>query len=183
MRPRVCYPGLVGLALLFLAAGCEEPRHVGGPKASPPASAPAAAPAPAPAPVAAAPEAPKEVSHGEILGQRTQDIRPLTSEEQKKTEAAPTRITARDPITLSGNAYVVAIGQIAVGNIKHAMDLYHAENGRYSANYDEFMNEIIKKNNIVLPVLPSYQEYFYDEKEHKLQVREYPDRKARAHPG
>ena len=63
------------------------------------------------------------------------------------------------------------------------MDLYQAENGRYPANYDEFMTEIIKKNNIALPVLPSYQEYFYDEQQHKLQVREYPDRKARAHPG
>ena len=107
----------------------------------------------------------------------------LTPEEEQKTQAASTRIVAKDPITLSGNAYVTAIGQIATGNIKHAMDLYQAENGRYPANYDEFMTEIIKKNNIALPVLPSYQEYFYDEQEHKLQVREYPDRKARAHPG
>jgi hypothetical protein len=63
------------------------------------------------------------------------------------------------------------------------MDLYQAENGRYPANYDEFMTEIIKKNNIVLPVLPKYQEYFYDENAHALQVREYPDRRALAHPG
>jgi hypothetical protein len=174
MHPRVGYPWLL---LSFLAAGCEEPRHVAGPQTSIPAPAPEAARVPP------APEAPKEASHGEILGQRTQDVRQLTPEGQKKTQAAPTQITARDPITLSGNAYVVAIGQIAVGNIKHAMDLYNAENGRYPASYDEFMNEIIKKNNIALPVLPSYQEYFYDEKEHKLQVREYPDRRARAHPG
>jgi len=121
--------------------------------------------------------------HGEILGQKTQDIRQFTPEEEKKTQAAPTKITARDPITLSGNAYVTSIGQISMGHIKHALDLYQAENGRYPANYQEFMDEIIKKNNIALPVLPSYQEYFYDEKEHQLLVREYPDRKAKAHPG
>jgi len=172
MRPRSCCSWLVSLSLLFLATGCEETRHVGGQNASPPT---AATPAP--------PPPPQEVSHGEILGKRTQDIRQLPSEEEKKTQVAPSNITARDPITLSGNAYVVAIGQISIGNIKHAIDLYQAENGRYPASYDEFMTKIIKENNIVLPVLPSYQEYFYDEKEHKLQVREYPDRKARAHPG
>jgi hypothetical protein len=171
MSPQPHRPWLVPLSLLFLAAGCEEPRHVGGQKASPSV---AATPPPPP---------PEEVSHGEILGKRTQDIRQLTPEEEKKTRAASTKITARDPITLQGNAYVVAIGQISTGHIKHAMDLYQAENGRYPANYDEFMNEIIKKNNIALPVLPSYQEYFYDAQEHKLQVREYPDRRARAHPG
>jgi hypothetical protein len=173
MWPRSCYSCLVSLSLLFLAAGCEETRHVGGQNASPPT---ATAPVPAPPP-------PQEVSHGEILGKRTQDIRQLAPEEEQKTQVAPANVTARDPITLSGNVYVVAIGQTAIGNIKHAIDLYQAENGRYPANYDEFMTEIIKKNNIALPVLPSYQEYFYDEKEHKLQVREYPDRKARAHPG
>jgi hypothetical protein len=178
MHARVFYAWLL---LSFLAAGCEEPRHVGGPQVNPAASSSEGGSTPAQ--VAAAPETPKEASHGEILGQRTQDIRQLAPEEQKKTEAAPTQITARDPITLSGNAYVVAIGQIAVGNIKHAMDLYNAENGRYPASYDEFMNEIVRKNNIALPMLPSYQEYFYDEKGHKLQVREYPDRKAGAHPG
>ncbi len=171
MCSRSCCLWLVSLSLLLLAAGCEETRHVGGQKAGPPAAA---------APVTPPPE---EVSHGEILGQRTQDIRQVTPEEEKKTQVAPSNVTARDPITLSGNVYVVAIGQTAIGNIKHAIDLYQAENGRYPANYDEFMTEIIKKNNIALPVLPSYQEYFYDEKEHKLQVREYPDRKARAHPG
>jgi hypothetical protein len=172
MCPRSCCLWLVSPSLLFLAAGCEETRHVGGQNASPPT---AAAPAP--------PPPPQEVSHGEILGKRTQDIRQLPPQEEKKTQVAPSNVTARDPITVSGNVYVVAIGQTAIGNIKHAIDLYQAENGRYPASYDEFMTEIIKKNNIALPVLPSYQEYFYDEKEHKLQVREYPDRKAKAHPG
>ena len=39
------------------------------------------------------------------------------------------------------------------------------------------MNEIIKANNIALPKLPYYQEYGYNEKEHKLVILEYPDLK------
>ena len=58
------------------------------------------------------------------------------------------------------------------------MDLYQAENDRYPKDYDEFMDEIIKANNIALPKLPHYQEYGYDEKEHKLIILEYPDRKS-----
>ena len=58
-----------------------------------------------------------------------------------------------------------------------AIDLYQAENGRYPASYDEFMTEIIKANNIALPRLPPYQAYGYDEKEHKLILLEYPDKK------
>ena len=41
--------------------------------------------------------------------------------------------------------------------IKHAMDLFHAENDRIPKTYDEFMTEIIKANNIALPQLPPYQ--------------------------
>jgi hypothetical protein len=39
------------------------------------------------------------------------------------------------------------------------------------------MAEVIKANNISLPKLPPYQEYTYDEKEHKLIILEYPVRK------
>ena len=180
MRRRPSSPWLVPASLalsLWTAAGCEEPRHVGGPKSSAPTAPSAAEPAPPPAPL------PVERAHGEILGQRTQDIRQSTPESTQGTVVASSKIVARDPITVVGNAYVVAIGQTAMGNIKHAMDLYNAEHGRYPANYNEFMTDIIKANNIALPVLPAYQEYFYDEQEHKLQIREYPDRKARAHPG
>ena len=162
MRTRPRSPWMMApVFALALIVGCQEPRNVGGKKA-------------------AAPPPPKD---NFIVGKTTQEIKEATPESAQDSQQANMKITAKDPITLVGNAYVTAIGQTAIGNIKHAMDLYQAENGRYPANYDEFMNEIIKKNNIALPVLPSYQEYFYDEQEHKLQVREYPDRRARAHPG
>jgi hypothetical protein len=113
-----------------------------------------------------------------IIGQRTQEIRNAAPELEKGGAKAVTpRITARDPITLTGNAYVSLIGQASVLAIQHAMDLYHATNDRYPKDYDEFMTEIIKANGIALPKLPLYQEYGYDEKEHKLIILEYQARK------
>jgi hypothetical protein len=139
-------------ALLVLAAGCEgEPR--------------------------AKKRAKTNVQARETIGKTTQDIRALEPEVQQGAQVASGKITAKDPITLSGNAYVSAVGQLAVGNIQHAMDLYQAEHGEYPKDLQEFMDQIIKPNNIALPQLPAYQEYAYDAEHHKLVVLEYPDRR------
>jgi hypothetical protein len=143
-------------ALLLAAAGCEEePRHSGGQPST-----------------AARPRA--------ILNQRTQDIRPAAPELQAGARVAGTRITARDPITLPGNAYVTIIGRTSMFEIEKAMQLYQATNDRYPRDFQEFMTDVVKANQISLPVLPYYQEYGYDEKEHKLVILEYPDRKEQA---
>src|SRR5260370_39539338 len=92
---------LIALTALVLAAGCEEEtRTTGRPK----------------------------IKTREVLGKTTQDIRPAAPELEKGgARVASGKITAKDPITLQGNAYVVAVGQIAIGNIKHSLDLYQAE--------------------------------------------------------
>jgi len=139
-----------------------------------PAAQPTAPARPKAQPKAKAPAKPEF-----IVGKNTQNIRNAQTElQQGKAKVASTRIVSRDPITLPGNAYVSIIGQKSMLDIQHALDLYRATNDRYPANYDEFMNEIIKANNISLRQLPSYQDYAYDEKEHKLIIIEYPDRKA-----
>lgn len=113
---------------------------------------------------------------GPIIGQRTTDVRNAAVEVKKgNAQTIQPRITVKDPITLSGNAYVSIIGRTSILSIQHAMDLYHATNDRYPKDYDEFMAEIIKANNIALPTLPSRQKYAYDEKEHKLIILEYPE--------
>ena len=173
MRPRprcllrLAPPG-VTLLMLALAPGCEEPRNVKTSLNT--TSAPAAAPATEPAPEVIQPR--------EVLGQRTQDIRNAEDELKKGAQVAETKITAKDPITLQGNAYVTIIGRTAMLQIEHAMRLYQATNDRYPKDFAEFKAEIITANNLALPQLPYYQEYGYDEKEHKLIVLEYPDRKA-----
>jgi hypothetical protein len=159
--------------VLAWMTGCEEPRN---PTAARPATAPAPAPVSAPSPA----PAPAPAKDNFIVGQRTQDIRNAGPELNKGAVVGSTKITAKDPITLTGNAYVTSIGRISIDNIKHAMDLYQATNDRYPKDYDEFMNEIIKANNIALPQLPYYQKYGYDEKEHQLIILEYPDLKNQA---
>jgi hypothetical protein len=118
-----------------------------------------------------------------IVGKRTQDIRNATPELEKGgARVATTKITAKDPITLPGNAYVTIIGRTSIMNMEHALDLYRAANDRFPKDYDEFMNEIIKANNIALPLLPYYQKYGYNEKDHKLVILEYPELKNQPLP-
>ena len=57
------------------------------------------------------------------------------------------------------------------------MNIYLAANDRFPKDYDEFLTEIITANSISLPVLPSYQKYGYDEREHKLIILQYEDLK------
>jgi hypothetical protein len=115
---------------------------------------------------------------GPIISQRTTDIRAASKElKQGGAQVASPRIVAKDPITIQGNAYVSIVGQAAIGNMKHAVDLFHAENDRYPRDYDEFMTVIVKPHGIALPQLPPYQKYGYDEQEHKLIILEYPDLK------
>jgi hypothetical protein len=140
--------------MLAIAPGCEEERNPG-----------------------------KKKADNFIVGKRTQDIKRAEPELKKGgAVVATTKITARDPITLQGNAYVTTIGRLSIMQIEHALDLYHATNDRYPKDYDEFMAEIIKANNIALPQLPYYQKYGYDEKEHKLIVLEYPELKNQPLP-
>ena len=147
---------LAGFA--FASTGCEEEPRVTAGKRS-------------------VSSKPQEDS-GPIIGQRTQKV--VEAEPAlKKGDArvASTKIVAKDPITLQGNAYVAIIGRTSQLQIEHALNLFHGANDRYPKDYDEFIAEIIKANNISLPKLPAYQEYAYDEQEHKLIVIEYPDRK------
>jgi hypothetical protein len=171
MRPRSRLVWLVVLAALVAAPGCEEKR-VSHTRTVPQSTEPPPEPSPAPAP--AAPEG----GHGFIVGQKTQDIRDASVEQQKGAQVAGQTIVARDPITLPGNAYVTIIGRNSMLNIQHALDLYQASEGRYPKDYPEFMDVIIKANNIALPTLPHYQEYGYDAPNHRLIILEYPDRKA-----
>jgi len=173
-------PGLAVAACALLAAGCEEERHEFSARPKSRAAdvvgvdlgdqgGAAARPQPRPA---AKPQAPKKPEF--IVGKRTQEIKNANLELQKAgVREGTTKITAKDYITLQGNAYVTTVGRLGLLQIQQALDLYHATNDRYPKDYDEFMNEIIKANNIALPKLPYYQAYGYDAKEHKLIILEY----------
>jgi hypothetical protein len=56
--------------------------------------------------------------------------------------------------------------------IPHALDLYNATNGYYPKSEEEFMEQIIKFNNIELPELPEGHKYVYDVEHHELMVEQ-----------
>lgn len=170
LPPRSCLAPLAlsSALLVALAGGCaNEPMNIPG---SPTTSAPETSP----------PPGQQGPALRKVIGEKTQDIKDLQAEQQAnpgEVQIASQKITARDPITLQGNAYVTAVGKISIDQISYAIRLFEAQEGRYPADYDEFMQRIIRENNIVLPQLPAYQEYAYDAQNHKLVVLEFPDRK------
>ncbi len=160
MRSRRRQLPLCVLTLAVLAmSGCEQPKNVAG---KPPAPAPAA----------------EGHLHRRQAHPGHRQVRPQRGDQKGGAPSPTSRSRARDPITLSGNAYVTSIGKISVDQMDYAVKLFQAENDRFPKDYQEFMDEIIKKNNIALPKLPFYQEYKYDEVNHKLLVIEYPEKKA-----
>ncbi|WP_435008806.1 hypothetical protein P12x_000059 [Tundrisphaera lichenicola] len=159
---------IAGIAL-GIVVGCDQPTGSSGPK-NRTRNVPVVEAPPEPPP---APEAPRVP----ILGQRTREIGQAEAEKRAGGVVATQKITARDPITLQGNAYVTSIGKLAIGQIDQALNLYQAANGEYPRTYEEFMEGVIRANNIALPKLPAYQKYAYDAPTHKLLVIEYPDLK------
>ena len=54
--------------------------------------------------------------------------------------------------------------------IKHSLDLYKATNGVAPTTHEEFMQKIIKENQIELPELPPDHRYVYDPKQEQLMI-------------
>ena len=64
--------------------------------------------------------------------------------------------------------------RISIAEMDHAVRLFHASEGRYPKDYDEFMERIVKENRIRLPVLPFGGKYQYDEANHTLVIVRAP---------
>lgn len=157
-------------AIVIAVAGLASAGCIRKPDPSAEAAAAPQVPAAPPKPIA---------KPRKLIGVRTQNIRDLEAERKNENvNVANQKITAKDPLMISGQAYTKSVAKISIQNIEYAIKLYQAEHDRYPADYEEFMNDIIKANNIALPQLPYYQEYAYDAKAHRLVVLEYPDRKA-----
>jgi len=122
----------------------------------PPAADPSAKPA-------------SEASGQGIFGKTTQDIG-----EHDKNRAnqvvSDQKIHATDPITAPLSAYGPMMERISTNEIAYAVKLFHAENERYPKDLDEFMEKIVKANNIRLPVLPYKGRYEYDVEKHELMI-------------
>jgi hypothetical protein len=158
---------VLAVALLFGASlGCDVTELPEAPPAAP--AAPAAA---------AVEEPPKVAAAGGTL---VEDDAPPVSD-------TPRPFDVRDPIKgrasraaggglgAVGNARFAAEYKIIMANITHALNLYWGSEGEYPKSHEEFMDKIIKFNQIQLPELPPDREYIYvpDEPkpENKLMVR------------
>jgi hypothetical protein len=97
-----------------------------------------------------------------IIGQKTQDI----GEAVEGVEEA--EMAAKPGLLTSMSAYGPAVGKIAKMQVQQAINLFNAEHDRYPKDHAEFMAEIVKKNNLQLPVLPGKRRYQYDVKNHQL---------------
>lgn len=111
-------------------------------------------------------------SPNSIVGKTTQNIGEFDPNAGAKVSDAKVEIT--NPITGPLEAYGPMVERISQLKVKPAIDLFHATEGRYPATYEEFMELIVKPNNIQLPVLPGGKQYQYDVANHALVVIDAP---------
>jgi len=76
-----------------------------------------------------------------------------------------------DIITVPISAGFRAKERISFQYIDHAMNLFKAEHERVPASHEEFVMEILQKNGIILPQLPSGHVYRYDPSDGELKVQ------------
>ncbi len=139
--------GILSAAILMI--GCGEPRTA---SKQPPA------------------KKQNEADSGSIINKTTQDIGEFDAKGEAK-EADLQVKTSANPLASMG-AYGYAVGEISKQSIQRAVQLFQAEHGRFPKDHEEFMSQIIKKNNIQLPVLPGKRRYQYDVENHELKVVE-----------
>lgn len=119
-----------------------------------------------PSPVEESP--PKQSS---VIGQMTTDVGEFDPADVAR-QADLSIDTSRPLHAMTAGAYKNILGRAAELSIKQAVNLFQAEHGRYPKDYDEFMERIIKYNNIELPVLPGKLKYAYDVENHELKIIE-----------
>jgi hypothetical protein len=77
------------------------------------------------------------------------------------------------PIATPVATYFITRERIAFDiQVPHAMQLFKAMEGRMPKSHEEFMEKIIKANQIQLPKLPEGHRYVYDPKQEQLMVEQ-----------
>ncbi|MFM8223210.1 MAG: hypothetical protein ACKOJF_30245 [Planctomycetaceae bacterium] len=103
-----------------------------------------------------------------IFGKTTQEIGvfdPLAPQ-----RVSDQKVVASDPITAPLTAYGPMVERVSIIAVDQAIALFMATEGRYPKDHDEFMEKVIRANNMKLPVLPNGGQYKYDEQAHTLMV-------------
>jgi len=119
------------------------------------------------------PEPPPAPANGPVFGRTTQNIGEFDPNAKQEVSDSKVKVNQADPtsiVTAPLQAYRPMVEQSAKIAITHALSLFNATEGRYPTSYEEFMEKIIKANNIRLPVLPEGYIYKYDVENHELVV-------------
>ena len=119
-------------------------------------------------------DAPKEdvaqPAQKNIFQEKTQDIGEF--DPNGNDEVADLQVKQSVIPQMSAMAAGYAISEISKQHITRARQFFHAIEGRYPKDHAEFMEKVIKQNNIQLPVLPGKRRYQYDVENHELVVVE-----------
>ena len=107
-------------------------------------------------------------SGGSILKKTTQDIGEF--DPNAGAEVSNSKVKVTNPLLGALEAYGPIMEQVAKLGIDKQVATFYAIEGRYPKDHDEFMEKIVKKNNLKLPVLPGGSKYQYDVENHKLIV-------------
>ena len=116
-------------------------------------------------------EKPPEKPREGIIGKTTQDIGEFDPE-GGSVEVDLHVDPNSSPLGAATGAYKYAAAQTQILTVRHAMQLYNAEFDRYPKDHAEFMEGIVKRNNMQLPVLPGKARYEYDVENHELKIVE-----------
>ena len=109
-----------------------------------------------------------------IMGKTTQDIGEFDAKKDNQV-VSDQKIRATDPITAPLSAYGPMVESISKTQIKSNLEIFNINEGRYPKDLEEFMEKIIKPNNIQLPVLPYKGRYKYDVENHELMIVRDPE--------
>src|SRR5438132_771527 len=85
-----------------------------------------------------------------IIGKKTQDIGVFNPNAANQV-VSDQKINAGDPITAPLSAYGPMIEKISLIQITSAVETFRAIEDRYPKDHEEFMEKVIKANNIQLP--------------------------------
>lgn len=106
-----------------------------------------------------------------IIGDKTQEIGEFDPD-AGEVEADLQVDSNSSPLEAMTGSYKYAAGTVSILAVEKALQLFNAEHGRYPKDHDEFMEVIIKRNQIKLPVLPGKRRYQYDVENHELKIME-----------
>lgn len=119
------------------------------------------------------PESSAKQEDRSIFGKKTQEIGEFNPEAGAKvSDSSIDEDRLATPLIGAAAAYGPLLERVAKLGIQQAINFFYAEHGRFPKNHQEFMEQIIEKNNIQLPVLPGGAQYQYDVEKHELVVIE-----------